>query len=488
MVRVFIPWADVVGGANIPLLDRANAARQLACSVRRQRPFLFHAAGFNPVGQPFAVPAPLSRFYWDRLCPDNPLPAESVAQDAPPFFGGQCPAQYRVDYLAREKNGGVAGSGFVLLTGPIQVLHGAVERQSTTQESGVIYYQAPTHNGGNLVRNSVGTRSIGILQRVEFTLTRTDGNPDSCGNSPGIIVVPPVPPPPNITIPINYDGQTRPVTVNFPNFETGDWPNFNFEPVFDVEGTRFEFLPDGLNIDFNPALNFPATGNGGGNQVTNIQNTVGDIVSVVTDIQQTVEEQSTPNMSVSLPFSECGGEPQTEVLSGELPTVLGLSLSRIADNLNKVGERACDNVAAVPEWWQARPGQRSQLVVQFAGLNQDGSESRSRWSIAIPHYRYGESYNLVLPPYEKGRFFACLTLEDNSKIWVNAKTQTAAIAYVQRLRSLVKPSMLSSPPLIHSGERRGSALTEVRVKPVRASFFSTGQREMKPDWVKSLRR
>jgi hypothetical protein len=410
-----------------------------------------------------------------------------VAVDAPPFFGGQCPVDYRLDYLAREKNGGVAGSGSVVLRGAIQVCHGAVERLNSTQESGIIYYQAPTHNSGNLVRNSVGTRNIGILQRVEFTLTRVDGNPDSCGNGAGVIVLPPTPPPPNITIPINYDGQTRPVTINLPNFETGDWPNFDFEPVFDVEGVRFEFMPDGLGIDFNPSLTLPSTGNIGGNQTTNIQNTVGDIVSIVTDIQQIVEEQSTPSMSVSLPFSECGEEPVIEAISGELPTVLGLSLSKIADNLNKVGVRACDNVASVPEWWQSRPGQRPQLVIQYAGLNSDGSESRSRWSIAIPHYRYAESYNLELPPYEKGRFFACLTLEDNSKIWVNARTQSAAVAYIQRLRSLVKPSMLTSPLLIHSGERRGSALTEVRVKPVRASFFSTGQREMRPDWVKSLR-
>lgn len=488
MVRVFIPWADIIGGANVPLIDRAQAARQLACAVRRQRPWLFHAVGFNAIAQPFTVPAPLSRFYWDRLCPDNPLPAASVAEDSPPFIGGQCLTQYRLDYLAREKNGAVAGSGNQLLTGPIQVAHGAIERTSTTQESGIIYYQAPTHNGGNLVRNSVGTRNIGILLRVEFSLTRTDGNPDSCGNNPGNIIIPPLPQPPNITIPINYDGQTRPVTINFPNYDVEGWPDFSFEPVFDVEGTRFEFLPDGLNIDLNPDINIPSIGSGGGNQTTNIENTVGDIISVVTDIQQIVEEQATPNMTVSLPFSECGDEPETEVLSGELPTVLGLSLSRIAANLNTVGERACDNVASVPEWWQVRPGQRSQLVIQYAGLLPNGKESRSRWSLIVPHYRYGESFNLVLPPYEKGRFYASLRLKDNSQIWVNAKTTSAAIAYVQRLRSLVEPSMLDSDLQIHSGERRGQSLTEVRVKPVRAMYFPDGQRDMNPEWTKNLRR
>jgi hypothetical protein len=275
--------------------------------------------------------------------------------------------------------------------------------------------------------------------------------------------------------------------VNLPAFDVGSWPNFTFSPTFDFEGGRYEFLPDGLSMDFNPQVNLQPSGNSGQNQTTNIQNTVGDILDIVNNIEQNPPVPSSPSLSVSLPFADCGSEPVIENISGELPTVLGLALSKIATNLDTIGTRICDNVAVVPEWWQVRPGQRSQLVIQFAGLNANGSENRNRWSLIVPHYRYGESQPISLPIYEKGRFFASLTLDDNSKIWVNARTQSKAVDYVRRLALLVKPSLLTNPLAIHSGERRGTALIEMRTRAVRASFFSTGQKNMTPDWVKSLR-
>jgi len=386
-----------------------------------------------------------------------------------------------------QRDGAFAGSAVQLLTGPIQTLHATIEPLSATMEDAIVYYRSATHSGGNLVRRIISARGNGLLAMPTFTVSRPDGLPDSCGNNPGTVILPATPPANNVTVTTNYGNQIRPVTVNLPTLETGNWPNFSFSPVFDVEGTRFEFLPDGLVLDFNPAINLQPPGMGGGNQTTNINNTVGDILDIVTNIEQNPPIPSSPSMSVALPFAECGSQSVVENLSGELPAILGLALSKIATNLNAIGVRVCDNVAVVPEWWQIRPGQRSQLVIQFAGLNADGKENRNRWSLVVPHYRYGQSQPINLPIYEKGRFFACLTLDDNSKIWVNAKTQAAAISYVRRLSLLVKPAMLPSPLDIHSGERRGTALVEMRTRAVRASYFSTGQKNMSPDWVKSLR-
>ena len=488
MTRVFVPWGELLGNnPTSPLFDRANAARRIACNVRALNPAIFHSVSILTPATPFQGTPGINRFMWDRLCPESPIPQPVALQSQPPFIGGQCITSYSISYQVTERNGTFAGSGAVVLTGAIQTLHVAVEPQGTTQQSAVIYYRAPTHAGGNLVRNAISTRSNGVLAIPTFTITRVDGLPDSCGNNPGNSVIPPVPPSNNITIPISYDNQTRPVTVNLPTLNTGNWPNFSFTPVFDVEGTRFEFMPDGLVLDFNPAINLQPPGMGGGNQTTNIRNTVGDILGIVTNIQQNPPVPSSPSMAVALPFAECGSEPVIENISGELPTVLGLALSKIAANLDTIGTRVCDNVAVVPEWWQTRPGQRSQLVIQFAGLNADNTENRNRWSLVVPHYRYGEAQPISLPIYQKGRFFACLTLDDNSKIWVNAKTQALAISYVRRLSLLVKPAMLPNPLDIHSGERRGTALVEMKTRAVRASYFSTGQKNMSPDWVKSLR-
>lgn len=480
MTRLFIPWAQVVGDANIPIIDRAQAARRVACSVRQQRPWLFNhliAPSLSPPGQ---VLNPAGRYYWDRLCPDIPLPAASVAQDAPPFFGGQCPVDYRLDYLAREKSGAVAGSGTVVLRGAMQVCHGTVERTSATQEAGCIYYQAPTHNGGVLVRNTFGIRNVGILQRVEFTLTRVDGLPDVCGNNPGTIVIPAVPPPNNVTIPINWDGQTRPVTVNLPEFETGDWPNFTFEPVFEVEGSRYEFLPDGLGIEFNPRLNLPGGGNFGGDQINNIDSTVGDIISIVTDIEQIVSEQSTPNMSVSIPFSECGSEPQSNNVSGELPTVLGIALSQIATNLDAVGKRVCETSAVIPDWWQARVPQVGQAVMLLADIAEG---STSRWSMAIPHYNMPQDFFPELT-FSKGSWLAKMTLRDNSKVYGNFQSIAEAERVIGVIRGWIDPSFIDEGSEIQISKRRGSSLSEKTVKIQRVSMFSTGQLSTVPDWVK----
>jgi hypothetical protein len=149
----------------------------------------------------------------------------------------------------------------------------------------------------------------------------------------------------------------------------------------------------------------------------------------------------------------------------------------------------CHSVAVVPDWWQVRTGaDRPQLVIVYANVI-NGKRGRSRWSVMVPHFNTQLKGRRDYPKYKKGSCFATLTLVDNSKLTINAETEQEAERTVKALSSFINPAML--PPDvnnldIHTGKRKGKALSVVDVEPVTLSYFSTGQRNMMPDWVIDL--
>lgn len=149
-------------------------------------------------------------------------------------------------------------------------------------------------------------------------------------------------------------------------------------------------------------------------------------------------------------------------------------------------------IAAVPEWWQIRPeAQRSQLVVLFAEVKSTGKLGDSRWTLAIPHYNRGKGFKPKIPDYNKGSWEGILVLKDNSKIIVNAKDRTECTRVINALKINVPVEYrVVNGKAIKAkiGERVNSDLKECRVTAIRADFFSTGQRNLKPDWSIDLRK
>jgi hypothetical protein len=148
-------------------------------------------------------------------------------------------------------------------------------------------------------------------------------------------------------------------------------------------------------------------------------------------------------------------------------------------------------VAAVPEWWQIRAeSQRPQLVILFAEQLASGKLTSSRWTLSLPHYNRPKAFKPSIPAYQKGNWEGILTLTDNSKIIVNASSSSECKRVINRLKTYIPVEYrVKNGKAIKAkyGERINSDLRKVKVIPVRASFFSTGARNLAPDWVINLR-
>lgn len=144
-----------------------------------------------------------------------------------------------------------------------------------------------------------------------------------------------------------------------------------------------------------------------------------------------------------------------------------------------------DAVAAVPEWWQNRVGaNRPQGIIQYAEKRPDGLLGAPMYAVTIPHYKLTaqETTQADFPAYKKGSFMAVATLPDNSKIIINAFKADDARYLVLNLVSKTKFKQTDAEVTI--SERKGQSLKEIMVYPKIVKFYSTGQKSLKPDWIK----
>ncbi len=155
-----------------------------------------------------------------------------------------------------------------------------------------------------------------------------------------------------------------------------------------------------------------------------------------------------------------------------------------------------DTVPVIPEWWQARVGSdRPQLVVTFRPKNVSSNKSKksdSKWCLTIPHFQASKS-NIqqqlrLIPDYTKGQYQGVLTLKDNSKLIVYAKSINEAERFIKKIVSsdLIDPKYIVNKTRIENDIKLGRAngnFKEITVTPTAAKYFSTGQKNLQPDWV-----
>lgn len=145
----------------------------------------------------------------------------------------------------------------------------------------------------------------------------------------------------------------------------------------------------------------------------------------------------------------------------------------------------CDGtaVASIPDWWQVRLGaERPQLVVVFkiAGTT-------AYHQIAIPHPAISEPPGASpLPPYRKGPYQGQLVLADNSKFTINAASESEAQRMVDAAIRAIASGRIGSEPRVHIGLRKGVAVKEADMVPIRLDYYPTGQRDMNPAWRKRI--
>ncbi len=153
-----------------------------------------------------------------------------------------------------------------------------------------------------------------------------------------------------------------------------------------------------------------------------------------------------------------------------------------------------ETLPLIPDSWQPKinSNERPQLVVVFKPKSQSYFKPDSRWSLSIPHFDFTQA-NLnnqlrKIPEYDKGRYRGSYTLKDNSKIVVYAKNSNEAKRFITRIitNNLVKNNYVINRSNLNDeivvNQVKGN-YQELRVIPTYVKYYSTGQQNLKPDWV-----
>lgn len=208
--------------------------------------------------------APIARNLRRWVC-DAP-PDEPVTLPPPPFTGGQCPVDYRVQVqsLITTQSGSTVNaiSGLFILRGPITGLGSAAGGAAcggSTKPAAAVF-----HNGQTTIVGCPGSAQSIVAVGFEV-LERVDGMADDCGDPPPIL---PPPAPINVDVDITYGDNNEfnlTVPVIFaPLYVALDGSinapvTVNLDADFQIEGT-LELFP---GFEFTPTINFGGdTGDG----------------------------------------------------------------------------------------------------------------------------------------------------------------------------------------------------------------------------------
>jgi hypothetical protein len=182
-------------------------------------------------------------------------------------------------------------------------------------------------------------------------------------------------------------------------------------------------------------------------------------------------------------FSEIDDSPASFDYQGN--NFLGISsqiqaLSRLVSEVKKDICRM-ETIAAIPDYWPPRRNREiPQLVIHFAEKLSGGKPGKTRYSVVIPHYK--GSRRPEIGSYLKGRYAACLILKDESKLIINAKTESGAKSTIRALSRFIDSRFLPSDVDVDPSKRRDKP-KEVRVYPISARFFPKGQQSGDVEWV-----
>jgi hypothetical protein len=215
------------------------------------------------------------------------------------------------------------------------------------------------------------------------------------------------------------------------------------------------------------------------------------ITEKIKEVEKRVDVPKNPEFEVITvkKFDKCnpdsGGLPLFVNVKISVPKGTGAANIQLYETIARVEAQKCEqnSVAAIPEWWAMRVGaDRPQLVILLAEDLGGGKFGRSRYPVSIPHYKGSQGTKPSIPRYQKGQYEAKLTLKDNSKLVVNAISETEGIRIIEALKIYIKPEYLQGASL-NITHRKGDPLKQIYVVARTAKFFATGQKDTNPDWV-----
>ena len=210
----------------------------------------------------------------------------------------------------------------------------------------------------------------------------------------------------------------------------------------------------------------------------------------IADMHQTLNSQKTVTIDYQH-FKGCSsatGSPEFETRSIVVPANQAEFMAKMLNDLAELKAKECDNLdlyAAIPDSWQIRLDRTPpQLVIQYAEIFSNGKTGSPKYSISIPYYLMSESETkaALFPTYTKGQRMGILTLQDNSKLIINAKDEREVDTVLSKLKMLIDPTKRIGE-VFSNNQRKGQVLNQIRVAPKIAKYFAGGKND-KPQWIK----
>ena len=427
--------------------------------------------------------------------------------EPPPFQGGQCPGVlYRVEVKALVNSPADRGNSQITTTyGPINGFRET--HQTSTGSNGQIYYNGHVElyaNGSpvefrgwtSLYTSLAGYSAHSSQQTINYKVidvSRTDGQPDDCGDPATPVTTGP-------TAPV-YGPTTTPLPPG-PALDDVSTSDPTGDPLPDPTGDPLHPTDDSLPDD---PTGDPFGPPGGGPEL--------DSPTVPDDLPEP-RESPEPDRTVdpNQPNVKCC--PETINKLDEIINLLTFTYQGIVDMRNCEGEgdvtewqgdglegiykavkilqeqtqiihnnTKCptDTTAAVPMAWDIRVLEHPQLIVLWAPA-EGGS---SRWSMHIPYPRanLNSDYGFKFPQYKKGPVRGALILQDNSRIVVNGASEAECRKVFTYVRKLVDARRIERAQEIFTKGRAKFATRDV--KAVYLKSYS-GHRSQTPLWTKRL--
>lgn len=126
-----------------------------------------------------------------------------------------------------------------------------------------------------------------------------------------------------------------------------------------------------------------------------------------------------------------------------------------------------------------------QLVVVWKPKKPTEENKYSRWSLSLPHVKDNPDYIKHIKGYKKGSIQGLLTLKDNSKIIIYGKSHTHVkdILKTWIFTGMFDDKYLDKKDYPLKTSEINAEFEEIEVIPTYAKYFSTGQKNLQPDWA-----
>lgn len=306
---------------NAPGVELARAATRALCLIRQNIPYAFDvAATASPGFTPAIASYGLTRAFWEAQCRETPIPASNRVTGG--LIGGQCPGvSYTVTGIINNTQLGLPPNNtqqfsITNCTGPLRDVWITVQ---------------PGGNGRQYVLNVLDvddvtprTQTLGSDNIANPTITNprfTISPVDNCPPQTQPPTLPVTPPPTSFPVTVNIGSEQRSFTVNLPEFDISNWPQFTFSPTINIGGVTFSFDIGGVNISFEggtalpPAQTPPAieqefesvnnTINNVNNTVNNIENEIENVTNTVNNIENIINNEVIADLTEILNAIKC---------------------------------------------------------------------------------------------------------------------------------------------------------------------------------------